>query len=146
MYIWNKTSLIKDLKKWIPESEDIKYLLVSTLLISLVLLVTTPMNNRYDYVLWFLGIVYPIAMTYYLYKINIGWNFLSRFLAIWVVALCRSIVFFLIPFLVVLIVIYTVQYGENIPEITTIYDVIFVISYMIGATYLSVTYFRELQK
>jgi hypothetical protein len=147
MYFWKISKLEEDLKKGLTEKEDVKYLLaISTLYaIGMVPMVLNP--NIYDYVLWFLMIVFVIIEIILLYRINEweNWkNFLSRYLSIGWVVLLRSFIFVMIPLLVAYIFINIYFLWNPDLESANISDVALSIFYPIWYLYMQIQSFKRI--
>lgn len=146
MYFWNINKLEKDLKKGLSEKENMKYLL-AFMLIFIPNMFPYSSVNLYDYLIILFFIIFIIFEILYLFKINKynKWkNFLSRYFAIGFVIFIRSLIFILLPLMVLSIIILWFLYWENIPEYTTLLDFIFIIIYSLWYLFLQVKSFKRI--
>lgn len=146
MYFWNINKLEKDLKKGLSEKENMKYLLAFMLIFILNMFPYSSVN-LYDYLIILFFIIFIIFEILYLFKINKynKWkNFLSRYFAIGFVIFIRSLIFLLLPLMVLSIIILWFLYWENIPEYTTLLDFIFIIIYSLWYLFLQVKSFKRI--
>ena len=146
MYFWNINKLEKDLKKGLSEKENMKYLL-AFMLIFIPNMFPYSSVNLYDYLIILFFIIFIIFEILYLFKINKynKWkNFLSRYFAIGFVIFIRSLIFLLLPLMVLSIIILWFLYWENIPEYTTLLDFIFIIIYSLWYLFLQVKSFKRI--
>ena len=146
MYFWNINKLEKDLKKGLSEKENMKYLLAFMLIFILNMFPYSSVN-LYDYLIILFFIIFIIFEILYLFKINKynKWkNFLSRYFAIGFVIFIRSLIFLLLPLMVLSIIIFWFLYWENIPEYTTLLDFIFIIIYSLWYLFLQVKSFKRI--
>ena len=147
MYFWDINKLEKDLKKWLSEKENMKYLLAIMIIFTLSMFQFVIKPNIYDYLIALFFLFFTIFELIYLFKINKsdkGVNFLSRYLSIWFVILVRSIAFLLLPLLVLLVIWISVFYWENIPEHTTLFDLLFMVFYSLGYLFLEIKSFKKI--
>ena len=70
MYFWNIKKLNKDLVKGLEPEEDVKYLLVSTIILYSVFFLEYSNLNLYDHISTFLEIIIYIFFIIYLFKLN----------------------------------------------------------------------------
>ena len=146
MYFWNINKLEKDLKKGLSEKENMKYLLAFMLIFILNMFPYSSVN-LYDYLIILFFIIFIIFEILYLFKINKynKWkNFLSRYFAIGFVIFIRSLIFLLLPLMVLSIIILWFLYWENIPEYTTLLDFILIIIYSLWYLFLQVKSFKRI--
>lgn len=130
MYIWSIHDLNQNLISGaLPDSESFKYLMANTILYSLAMIpyMTT---NEYDTYMGIGGLVIGVLGLWIIYKLNGGSNgqrILERYMSIGWVVFVRFLALVVAPVFIVAIVILGF-YVENIPEESTIIDVIIVLT------------------
>jgi len=148
MYFWNIKKLNKDLSKGLEQKEDFKYLLVY-LVVSLSLLFSSTEWGKYDMISSWIEFLFGVVMLFVLFRLN-KWNnwknFLSRYFSIWWVSFVRSLVFIVIPLIILMMVWIALIYWENIPEESGMDMVFFMVVYLLGYWYLNIKYWKELMR
>lgn len=146
MYFWNIQALEQDLKEWLSEKENMKYLMVYVVLFTIGTLPIITDTNIYDYILSFYMIAFVIIEIILLYKVNKwndGKNFLSRYFSIGWVLLLRSLVFIMIPLFIIYIFINVYFLSNPDLESTNVSDHALNAFYTIWYLYLQVQSFKR---
>lgn len=148
MYFWSVKKLNKDLEVGLTEKENFKYLFAYILLGLIILFVPVDLNF-YEIISAIMMVILTIIGLVLFYKIN-WWekwkDLLSRYFAIGFVSFIRSLVFILLPLIILFWIVLWFVYWENIPLEATIYDVIFSSLYLIGFIFLNIKYLKNLVK
>ena len=126
MYLWKIKDLKRDLKSGpLPPLEQFKYLLIESLLATLVM-VPFLSNNWLDVINAAIGIPIVGFGVYYIYRCNggpTGERLLERFVSLGLVVSIRFLVLILLPALAIYFVVYEVVVG--VPEETSVPDIMF---------------------
>ena len=147
MYFWNIKALEKDLKEWLPEKENMKYLMAYVILFTIGTIPIIVDPNLYDYIISFSMIAFVIIEIILLYKVNKwdnGKNFLSRYLSISWVVLLRSLIFLMIPLFIVYIFINVYFLSNPDLESTNISDIALNVFWVAWYLYMKIQSFKRI--